>query len=112
MSSSIISFIKKHAKTARTTVTIEQGVTLRLDGLPAAYTTTSMRTLAASQPGDVRGAIRTALEEGKKTSSSITLEGERAGALIAGSTESRAGRRQTAMSNSEPVAASSNGSAS
>jgi hypothetical protein len=108
--SSVLSFIRAHAKSSRTTVTVEDGVTLRLGGMPSVYTAAGLKKLATAQAADVKGSVRTKLEDGKRVSTSFALEGERAGQLIAGETESRAGRRQTAMANGEPV--TTNGAAS
>jgi hypothetical protein len=106
--SSVLSFIRAHAKSSRTTVTVEDGVTLRLGGMPAAYTAAGLKKLATAQVAEVKGSVRTKLEDGKKVTTSFALEGERAGQLIAGETENRAGRRQTSMSsNGEPVVAAS-----
>jgi hypothetical protein len=114
--SRIISFLRKHGKASKTTLTVEPGVSLRLSGLPAAYTVGSVKALALAQAGDVKGSVRSVLETGQRVSSTFALDADRAAQLVAGEVEDerkpRGGKRQTAMANGEPVAASSNGSAS
>ncbi len=104
--SSVLSYIRAHAKNTRTTVSVEDGVSLKLEGMPAAYTAAGLKKLASAQTSDVKGAVRTKLEDGKRVSTSFALDGEKAGQLIAGEHEAapagRAGRRQTAMASGEP----------
>jgi hypothetical protein len=113
MSSAILSYIRKNATSVRTTLTVEQGVTIRLAGMPVSYTVDGVGKLAGSQLSDAKGAVRTAMEDGRKVSSAFSLAPDKAEQLIRGpeapAATGRAGKRQT---NGEPVAASSNGSAS
>ncbi len=108
MSSSVLSFVRKNASSVRTTLTVEQGVTLRLAGMPTAYTVDGVARLAGSQLADAKGSVRTALEDGRKVSSAFSLSPDKAEQLVRGpdapATAGRAGKRQTAMASGEPAA--------
>ena len=115
--SSVLSYIRKHATKATTTVTVEDGVTLRLTGMPVAYTSGGVASLAKSQVGEVKGSVRTQLDDGKRVSTSFAVGADHAANLVTGDLDGdagagsgrRKGGRQTAAAGGEPVPAAANG---